>query len=54
MNIKDKKLVDFKKTIIRYLNNEYNDNEKEGAIELQQIKKDVIQFSGQFPFHYKL
>jgi hypothetical protein len=23
-------------------------------IELQQIKKDVIQFSGQFPFHYKL
>ena len=52
--IKRKKLVDFKKVIIRYLNNEYNENEIMDVVELQQIKKDVIQFSEQFPFHYKL
>ena len=52
--IKGKKLVDFKKVIIRYLNNEYNENEIMDVVELQQIKKDVIQFSEQFPFHYKL
>ena len=52
--IKGKKLVDFRKVIIRYLNNEYNENEIMDVVELQQIKKDVIQFSEQFPFHYKL
>ena len=52
--IKGKKLVDFKKVIIRYLNNGYNENEIIDVVELQQIKKDVIQFSEQFPFHYKL
>ena len=52
--IKGKKLVDFKKVIKRYLNNGYNENEIMDVVELQQIKKDVIQFSKQFPFHYKL
>ena len=44
----------FEKTIIRYLNNEYNENEIMDVVEIQQIKRDVIQFSEQFPFHYKL
>ena len=52
--IKGKKLIDFKKVIIRYLNNEYNENEIMDVVEIQQIKRDVIQFSEQFPFHYKL